>query len=219
MPFDYNEEDDDKEALVMLKDFLNFGDYGDDDIENRRLLLYGSIDDIDSKTEEDAEISKTGKICKQILRYNREDKGKPEEEREPIFLFINSPGGDYTEGFPLIDIIELSKTPVYTVNMGQWSSMAFLIGITGHKRFALPHATFLMHDGVSGGFGTSKKIQDAIKFLGRLDEKVKVHVLKHSNMTKEQYEAIERVEVYLLSEEALARGFIDEIVADLDVIL
>ena len=47
--------------------------------------------------------------------------------------------------YALVSIIEASKTPIWTINMGQWSSMAFLIGITGHRRLSLPN-DFLIAD-------------------------------------------------------------------------
>ena len=98
--------------------------------------------------------------------------------------------------------------------------MSFLIGITGHKRFSFPHATFLLHDGSSGAFGSSNKVQDRVKFDERFEnEVVKAHVLSHSKMTSAEYDAYARVEYYMLPNDALERGFIDEVVTDIDAIL
>lgn len=191
------------------------------EIEERRLFLYGLIDSID--TDEDGlyyDASMTSAIIERIFDYNRQDEGIPVEKREPIRLYINSPGGDPVEGFALVSAIELSKTPVYTINVGQWSSMAFLIGITGHQRFSLPKMMFLMHDGSTAVFGSSNKAQDRIDFEKRFErDVVREHVLKHSKMDPVDYDALARVELYLLPEDALKRGFIDKIVTDLDDIL
>ena len=139
---------------------------------------------------------------------------------DDISLYINSPGGNLNEGFALIDAIKISKTPVYTINVGQWSSMSFLIGIPGHKRFSLPSATFLMHDGSSGAFGSTSKVQDCVEFEKRFkNEVIKKHVLDHSKMQAVDYDALARVEYYLLPKDALERGFIDKIVDDIDAIL
>ena len=190
------------------------------DLSKRRLYLYGSITDIEAEEGLIVCASKTGELIEQILDFNREDYGKSPESREPVKLFINSPGGDLNEGFALIDAIMLSKTPIYTINIGQWSSMSFLIGISGHKRLSLPHATFLLHDGFSGALGTTNKVQDRVKFEERFEnEVVKNHVLKHSNMKSVDYDALARVEYYLLPTDALERGFIDEIITDIDAIL
>ena len=191
------------------------------EVKERRLYLYGSIESID---EDEAglhyDASMTAKLIEYIFEYNRRDKGIPIENRTPIRLYINSPGGDMTEGFALISAIQLSKTPVYTINVGQWSSMAFLIGICGHRRFSLPYTMFLMHDGATVTYGSVNKVQDRIDFEKRFErEVIKKHVLRHSNMDELDYDALARVELYLLPQDALKRGFIDEIITDIDTIL
>jgi ATP-dependent protease ClpP protease subunit len=52
-----------------------------------------------------------------IINWNREDEKLkiPINERTPIKIFINSNGGDLIPTLNLIDIITLSKTPVYTI--------------------------------------------------------------------------------------------------------
>lgn len=187
------------------------------DVEARRLYLYGPILPVDESTFGDGS---TDAIIDNILDYNRLDRDIPPSERKPIRLYINSPGGDVNEGFSLISIIERSKTPIYTINMGQWSSMAFLIGIAGHKRYTLPYSMFLMHDGSQIALGSTNKVQDQIDFTKRFEkEVVKKHILKYSNMKAVDYDALARVELYMLPEDALEHDFIDEIVSDIDDIL
>lgn len=185
--------------------------------QDRRLYLLAGIEPAE---DEDECMSKATQIVDDILSYNRADVGVAPEERVPIRLYINSPGGNICEGFSVVSAIELSKTPVYTINIGMWSSMAFLIGITGHKRFSFPYMTFLMHDGTNFTFDSGSKAQDKMKFDERFErEIIKSHVLKHSNMKSTEYDALTRVEYYMLPEDAKERGFIDEIVTNIDTIL
>lgn len=191
------------------------------DLEERRIYLYGAISSLGCE-ENNAflTVSMTSRIVEYIMSINREDAGIPIEDRRPIRLYINSPGGDVTEGFALVSTIELSKTPVWTINVGEWCSMAFLIGITGHKRLSLPNMTFLMHEGTSFAGGSASKMQDRAKFDERFQsEVIKKHILRHSVMDSDTYDAQERVEFYMLPEDALKYGFIDEVVADIDTIL
>lgn len=189
---------------------------------DRRLYLYGSI-----LTADDEDINMVGSsmvadIIEKIMEFNRADKNDDidPEQRTPIRLYINSPGGDVTEGFALIDVIEASKTPVYTINVGEWSSMSFLIGIAGKKRFSLKHATFLLHDGSSFVGGSTGKVQDKILFDSRFEEEaIKPHVLAHGNMSSEEYDSHRRDEFYMLPEDAMKYNFIDEIVDDIDAVL
>lgn len=202
------------EISLDLNGYFAYQEY-----QSRRLYLSTAIGYADGIVLV-SESSVADEIVEWIFDYNREDQGKPKEERQPIRLYINSPGGDVTLGFAIINAIKISKTPVYTVNVGQWSSMAFLIGICGHRRFSLPDMTFLMHDGSLFASGSTNKAQDKMKFDQRYEsEVIKAHVLRHSKMTSSEYDALSRVEYYMLPKDALEHGFIDEIVTDIDTIL
>lgn len=188
--------------------------------ENRKLYLTRPIYSVENEELANDQLSAIAQVVQCIIEINEQDKGLDAKDRRPIRLFVNSPGGDISEGFPLVAAIELSKTPVHTINIGEWSSMAFWIGIAGHKRFALPYTKFLLHEGSTFAGGTSGAVQDVMDFEKRYkDEIIKKHVLSHSSMTEQEYTALLRCEYYMLPEDALRHGFIDEIIADIDTIL
>ena len=56
-------------------------------------------------------------VSRLIMHFNMMDKGVPAIKRKPIKLLLYSYGGDGQACFSLLDVIALSKTPVYTVNM------------------------------------------------------------------------------------------------------
>ncbi len=189
--------------------------------EDRKLYLYGEILSIDSCEDEFSQyISPVSMLVKQIINYNREDKDIPPNERKPVYLYINSPGGELTEGFPLVSAIELSKTPIYTINIGEWCSMAFLIGITGHKRFSLPYMTFLMHEPSGATIGKISDMESKLDFDRKFNDRIiREHVLRHSKMTPHEYDLVCKKEFYMLADDALQYGFVDEIITNIDTIL
>lgn len=190
-----------------------------DDTIHRRLFLNGEIFSVEAGDDLYAMSSMCGALVESIMQYNRSDYGLSKEDREPIKLFINSPGGDEAEGFALIAAIETSTTPVYTINLGKWFSMGFLIGIAGHKRFSLPYAQFLLHEGYGGAGGSLGKLSDQVEFDKRFEiEVVRKHVLSHGTMTPEFYDQHQRNELYMLPEDAREYGFIDHIITSLDEI-
>ena len=187
------------------------------EVEDRRLYLYGEIQSLDSNENFYSNTSMTAVIMEHIIDINRLDDGADPKDRAPIRLYINSPGGDPTEGFALISAIELSKTPVYTINVGECSSMAFLVSIAGHKRFSLPYSTFLMHDGSIFVCGTANKVKDQIRFEDRLERYViRPYVLSHSKMTRKKYDMVNSKEFYMTAKNALKYGFIDKIVTNIE---
>lgn len=192
-----------------------------EDLEARRLYLYGSICSLDEHSGMLGDKSISMHIVEQIMRYNREDdaSGLPPEQRQPIKLYINSPGGDQAEGWSIISAIKLSKTPVWTINVGMWASMAFLIGITGNRRISMPDMTFLMHDGISVVGDSTQKALDKAKFDERFEKEVsRRHILQCSSISAKAYNKHLREEYYMLPKDALRHGFIDRIAEDISEI-
>lgn len=151
-------------------------------------------------------------ICRHIMQINHEDEGILVDERRPIILYISSNGGSVPDGYQLIDAIENSITPVYTVVVGYAYSMALLILLAGRKRFTMPNATLLMHDGSNFIWDSGSKAQDQADFNRRLNLRIRDYILSHSKLTPEEYDAKLRVEWFMFAEEAKEKGFVDKIV-------
>lgn len=170
-------------------------------VKNRRLFVYQDIEDIVAHT-----------LINDIMDINRMDKDIPVEERQPIVLYVTSNGGSVDDGFGIIDAIENSVTPIYTVNLAYQYSMGFLIGLAGKKRFSMPNAKFLMHDGSNCVWDSTAKVRDRLKFQEKTESRVKDYILSHSKLTPEQYGEKYRVEWYTYADEAKKYGFTDYII-------
>lgn len=194
-----------------IKSVINM-DYEDkydiEELNGRRLYINGGIDECVIDT-----------ICFHIMRYNREDIGKPKNERTPIKLYINSNGGSVTDGFGLIDTILMSETPVYTINQATCYSMGFLIFLAGNKRFSMPHSTFLCHDGSSMAFDSMSKLKDRMEFeTTQMEQHIKEYVISRTGMDENLYKEKYRVEWYMYPEEAKENGVVTDIVGkDCDI--
>lgn len=176
--------------------------YEMEDLEERRLYINSGIDEtiIDS-------------MVYHILRYNREDKGLKPEERKPIYLYINSPGGSVCDGYGLIDVIQSSITPVYTINQALCASMGFLIFLAGHKRYSMLRSEFLMHDGSTAGWDSTAKMKDRMDFeTKQLEQMTKEYIMSRTTIDNDLYDAKYRVEWYMLPNEAKQHGIVDYIV-------
>lgn len=196
--------------------------YYETEIDLGALLSQGMVDDIfylkDLERRKfflNCEInsSTVGDTIRHIMQINREDEDNdiPAENRKPIILYLNSPGGEVDAGQGLIDVIQVSKTPVYTVNIAQCYSMALYIFLAGHKRYAMPGSKFLLHDGSISMGDSSMKMQDLMAFQRRVEDRMERFVIEHSNITKEEYAATARVELYLFADEAKEKGMVDHI--------
>lgn len=155
-------------------------------------------------------------VIKYIIKWNKDDEGIPTEERKPIKLFFFSPGGDLDINYACIDAIELSKTPVIGINIGQCASAAAYIYLSCHKRLMLPHAHFLFHQGsgvLSGSFGAiCSQMEDYQSQVEELAE----FMVAHTNYQVEEVSEKIVGEWYVRQDEALEKKVAHEVVTSLD---
>lgn len=174
--------------------------------------MYDAIDRVlflADVNEENAEA-----ISHLIRMWNVVDKDLDVKDRQPIKLYIDSHGGDVCAGFMIIDAIKISKTPVYTINMGVAYSMGLCVFVAGHKRFSYPHASFLFHEGSGGMIGDAGKFKNFSKFYESLLEHLKQFLLDNTKMTSELYKEKDRDDWWFFVDEAIKYGFCDEILKE-----
>ena len=155
-------------------------------------------------------------LVKMIIKCNKEDKSKPVEERTPIKVFIDSPGGDVCALWTTIKAIEISKTPVYTINYCTAYSAAADLLAAGHKRYALPGTSVMVHSGSCMFGGTMEQAENMKKHFDKLGKKITDYFLAHTKIDPKTYKKKAPNDWYFDEEEAVANGVIDEIVVDFE---
>jgi len=137
-----------------------------------------------------------------------------EDQKKPIKLYINSPGGVVTAGMAIYDTMQFVKPPVETVCVGMAASIAAFLLAAGEKgkRIALPNSEVLIHQVMGGAEGQASDIEIAAKQI--LKTKAKINQLL-SKMTGQSLSKIEHDsdrDYWLSAEEAKEYGLIDEVV-------
>lgn len=176
-------------------------------LRNREIVWNDNIDDA------------TIDIALYIRKWNKKDREIDADKRKPIKIFINSDGGNVDTVLHIIDMIQLSKTPVYTIGMGRVYSAGGLLLMAGHKRFVFPNTSCLIHDGSSGVIDSIGKMLDNLEFTKKLNERIREYILSKTNITDEMYKENYRSDWFLFSTEMIELGIADEIVTDIDTIL
>ncbi len=168
-------------------------------LKERIVFLTGPVDD-----------GVASLVCAQLLHLEAEN---PDKE---IAFYINSPGGIVTSGLAIYDTMQFIRCEISTVCIGQAASMGSLLlaaGTSG-KRFSLPNSRIMIHQ-PSGGFqGQATDIEiharEILSIRARLNE---IYVKHTGRELKEIEEALER-DRFLIPEEAVEFGLIDEVVAN-----
>ena len=160
--------------------------------------------------EVDEEIA--NRICAELLLLSVED------QRRDISLYINSPGGSVSAGLAIYDTMRLIPNDVSTLAMGLAGSMAqfLLCAGTAGKRFSLPHAQVLMHQGSAGFGGTAADIEIYAEQLGRTGATMIRLISEHTGQPLERVERDSLRDRWFSAEEARDYGIVDHIVERLD---
>jgi ATP-dependent Clp protease protease subunit len=161
-------------------------------------------------TEVDDQIA--NRLCGQLLLLSAED------PRGVISLYINSPGGSVSAGLAIYDTMRLIPNDVSTLAMGLAGSMGqFLLSAgTPGKRFSLPHAQILMHQGSAGFGGTAADVEIYAEQLDRVGTTLVRLISEHTGQSIETVERDSRRDRWFTAEEALAYGLIDHILDSVD---
>ena len=158
-------------------------------------------------------------LVKMIIKCNKEDKEKTIEERKPIKVFIDSPGGDVCALWTTIKAIEISKTPVHTINYCTAYSAAADLLASGHKRFALPGTSVMVHSGSCMFGGTMEQAENMKKHFDKLGKKVTDYFLAHTKVDPKTFKRKAPSDWYMDEDDALENGLIDKIITSFDEII
>jgi ATP-dependent Clp protease protease subunit len=157
-------------------------------------------------------------LVQYIIKWNREDRSIPVDQRKPIRIIIDCPGGHLSVSETVSNIIKMSKTPVYGIALGYVASGASVIYLSCHKKFALPNSVFVLHKGsCSGVSGTYDEI---VAFARDYEKQMEVLInfyIDNTKYTEEEIEENIQTDWYIRTEEALQKGIVDELITNIDV--
>lgn len=155
----------------------------------------------------------TSEAIEFILTHNL----NPAKKRpKNLIIIINSPGGDLSAAFALIDIMKGSKIPVHTLGLGQISSAGLLIFMAGKKGFRTitPNTSILSHQFSWGSEGKEHELIAIIKEFNLTSKRMLNHYIKCTGLKEEMIKKIlmPAQDVYLDADEAVKYNIADKVV-------
>lgn len=158
-------------------------------------------------------------LARMIVRWNEEDDGVPDNERQPIKIFIDSVGGDVTAAAIIVQAIRMSRTRVITINFCMALSAAAHILAAGHERLSFPFATVMLHNGSCQYSGNVDQVESAKKYYDKLSKRFTDVLLGCVNITPQTYKRRTSSDWYITDAEALEYGIVDRVIESLDEII
>ncbi len=165
-------------------------------LKERIIFLAGPIDDHTANL-----------VIAQLLFLHSED------PKKDISFYINSPGGNVSDGLAILDTMNHIKPDVSTVCVGMAASMGavLLSGGKKGKRLALPNAEVMIHQPWGGAQGQASDIEITAKhILGMRDQLNKI-LSKNTGKSLAQVEKDADRDFFMTAEDAKKYGVIDEV--------
>ena len=167
-------------------------------LKTRQIILTGEI----NKELADS-------IVRQLLILDSED------EKSPIYMYIDSPGGDVDAGFAIFDMIRFINAPVYLIGMGLIASAATLVLLAVDKgfRIGLPNSRYLIHQPLGGMRGVATDIEIYAKDMEKIRAKLNSLIAEQTGTSLEQVTKDTERDFWLDSDEAVKYGLISKIIS------
>ena len=138
-----------------------------------------------------------------------------EDEKSPIYMYIDSPGGDVDAGFAIFDMIRFINAPVYLIGMGLIASAATLVLLSVDKEFriGLPNSRYLTHQPLGGMRGVATDIEIYAKDMEKIRAKLNSLIAEQTGTSLEQVTKDTERDFWLDSDEAVKYGLISKIIS------
>lgn len=157
--------------------------------------------------------------CAQAMHWIIDQNLLAERARYPkdhLTLIINSPGGAVHSCFALMDCMNMSRLPVYTVGLGMIASCGLLIfmnGVKGHRTLT-PNTSILSHQYSWGSRGKEHELYAVVKEFEMSTERLINHYKRCTGLpeTKIRKILLPPQDIWLSAEEAKKYKIADHIV-------
>jgi len=169
-------------------------------LRERKVLVFGAIDD---KVARDV----TGRLLALA------------SDRQPIDVYVNSPGGHVESGDTIHDMIRFvdGTAPVRVIGTGWVASAGALIFLAGAKerRLCLPNTRFLLHQPMGGVRGPATDINIEALEIIKMRERINRIIARETAQPLEKVERDTDRNYWMSAEEAIAYGMVSRIITDL----
>ena len=167
-------------------------------LSNRTLVLHGEVCQDTMLT-----------LCRQLIYLSLESK-------DPIYIVLNSVGGEVYSGLLIFDTIRgLVNTgiEVYVEVRGLAASMGTILVQAATERIATKHTRFLIHEISSWMYGKTSEVEEHAQEVKKINKMLNEIIAERSGKTADEIQAlIKKKDYWMSAEEALEFGLIDTVI-------
>lgn len=161
----------------------------------------------------------SGEINKDLAeKFNKQLLLLEADNNDPVYVYIDSPGGDVSAGFAIYDMIRFVSCPIVLVGNGLIASAAALIllAVPKERRVGFPNSEYLIHQPLSQMEGTASDILIHAENLTKTKAKINKIISEASGKDLDKVKKDTERDCWLNVEEAKEYGLISKIVTTRD---
>jgi ATP-dependent Clp protease protease subunit len=171
-------------------------------LKKRIILVEGQVEDTMASI-----------VCASLLYLNSDLSGEG-KSKEPITMYVNSPGGSVIAGLAIYDVMRSIDAKITTIGTGYQASMGSILLVAGDERKMTRSSKYMIHQPLSGN-GQSTQLTDieiGADFTDRLkDDLVDIYV-RHTGLNHKYWETVLNRDTWLSAEQAKKMGIVNEII-------
>ncbi len=140
-----------------------------------------------------------------------------DDDKAPVTVIVNSPGGAADSGFAIFDALRAFKPPIRTVCNGLCASAAVLIYLAAPKerRGSLPNSRFLLHQPSTMMMGTASDIQINADEILKLRDRYNTIVAQETGKSVDQVTRDADRDFWLSPVQAKEYGLVGKVIKSL----
>ncbi|SME88520.1 ATP-dependent Clp protease proteolytic subunit [Pseudobacteriovorax antillogorgiicola] len=143
-----------------------------------------------------------------------------QDSSQPIYMYLNSPGGEVNSGFAIYDTMRFIKSDVRVVCTGLCASIAtiMLLGAEKEHRYGMPNCKYLIHQPLIGGHvqGQASDLEITAREIIKTRKKINDLLSEECSQPFAKVEEDTTRDYWMNSDEALEYGLISKIVSKID---
>lgn len=148
------------------------------------------------------------RVINHLLAFEAQDK------TNPIYMYLNSPGGEVNSGFAIYDTMRFIDSEVRVVCTGLCASIAtvMLMGAPKEHRYGMPNTKYLIHQPLIGGHiqGQASDLEITAREIIKTRKKINELLSQECGQSYEKVEEDTTRDYWMNAEEALEYGLISK---------
>ncbi len=157
------------------------------------------------------------KVVNNLLAMDAQDSSKP------IYMYLNTPGGEVNSGFAIYDTMRYINSEVRVVCTGLTASIGTIILLGAEKQhlYTMPNCRFLIHQPLIGGHiqGQASDLEITAREIIKTRSKINRMLSQECGQPLERVEEDTTRDYWMNAEEAKSYGLVTKIVANIKEIV